>query len=33
MQRDKVAELVADAVGKEREVLVGGETDGDRGDF
>ena len=32
-QRDKVAELVADAVGKGAKVLVGGETDGDRGYF
>ena len=32
-QRDKVAELVSDAVGKGAKVLVGGEADGDRGYF
>ena len=32
-QRDKVAELVTDAVGKGAKVLVGGESDGDRGYF
>jgi succinate-semialdehyde dehydrogenase/glutarate-semialdehyde dehydrogenase len=32
-QRGKVAELVTDAVGKGAKVLVGGETDGDRGYF
>jgi succinate-semialdehyde dehydrogenase/glutarate-semialdehyde dehydrogenase len=32
-QRDKVAELVSDAVGKGAKVLTGGEADGDRGYF
>jgi succinate-semialdehyde dehydrogenase/glutarate-semialdehyde dehydrogenase len=32
-QRDKVAELVSDAVGKGATVVTGGETDGDRGYF
>jgi succinate-semialdehyde dehydrogenase / glutarate-semialdehyde dehydrogenase len=32
-QRDKVAELVTDAVGKGAKVLTGGEADGDRGYF
>jgi succinate-semialdehyde dehydrogenase/glutarate-semialdehyde dehydrogenase len=32
-QRDKVAELVTDAVGKGAKVLVGGESEGDRGYF
>jgi succinate-semialdehyde dehydrogenase/glutarate-semialdehyde dehydrogenase len=32
-QRDKVAELVTDAVGKGAKVLVGGEAEGDRGYF
>ena len=32
-QRDKVAELVTDAVGKGAKVLTGGETQGDRGYF
>ena len=32
-QRGKVAELVTDAVGKAAKVLVGGESDGDRGYF
>ena len=32
-QRDKVAELVSDAVGKGAKVLCGGQADGDRGYF